>query len=218
MRRGAGVLCGAAGGVAGYAERASNDGGTMYMPVRAAYANPTYFAAYGRSPVMYRPVSTAGYAPAAGGYYAPCCTAKANAPTTVNYAPANSYAVTPAGMSSAGSEAAAYYGQPTTLNYVPPRYCVSADVLGGARVCVSAGDDVSAGDRTAGDVHAAGDVQHLPAAADAVLFVVESVHLVWAWSLVRTSACGPAPTTTYCGTAACGQPYYPVQPWSPWCL
>src|SRR5436190_14284842 len=45
--------------------------GMMYMPTTAAYANPTYFAAYGRSPATYRPVSAVGYAPPAGAYYAP---------------------------------------------------------------------------------------------------------------------------------------------------
>src|SRR5438876_7610973 len=104
--------------------------GTLYGPVAAAYANPTYFAAYGRSPAVYRPVSTVGYPPAAPGYYAPATgayyppaapTTAYYAPVTANYAPANSYAVSPAGLSSAGSEAAAYYGQPTPLNYVPPR-------------------------------------------------------------------------------------------------
>src|SRR5881227_3602047 len=29
--------------------------GMMYAPTTAAYANPNYFAAYGRSPVAYRP-------------------------------------------------------------------------------------------------------------------------------------------------------------------
>src|SRR5262249_52987338 len=43
----------------------------QYVPVRAAYANPTYYAAYGRSPVVYRPAGyTAGYAPTTA-YYAP---------------------------------------------------------------------------------------------------------------------------------------------------
>src|SRR5437667_2945166 len=110
-----------AAGPAYYVARPTSAGyaptGAMYMPVTAAYANPNYFAAYGRSPVAYRPVSVAGYAPAAGGYYAQ---PGAYAPVTANYAPANSYAVTPAGIS-AGSEAAAYFGQPTPLNYVPPQ-------------------------------------------------------------------------------------------------
>src|SRR5258707_15013376 len=41
-------------------------GGTLYAPVRAAYANPTYFGAYGGTPAVYRPVTAPGYAPAAG--------------------------------------------------------------------------------------------------------------------------------------------------------
>src|ERR1051325_4642594 len=41
---------------AGYAGQPAT--GTLYAPARAAYANPTYFAAYGRSPVVYRPVTT----------------------------------------------------------------------------------------------------------------------------------------------------------------
>src|SRR4029453_1578198 len=76
---------------AGYAAPPS---GTMYMPVRAAYANPTNFAAYGKSPVKYQPVS-AGYAPTGAGYYAP--TTAYYSPGTANYSPANSYAATPAG-------------------------------------------------------------------------------------------------------------------------
>src|SRR5437868_10469968 len=35
----------------------------QYVPVRAAYANPTYYAAYGRSPAVYRPVGYSGYPP-----------------------------------------------------------------------------------------------------------------------------------------------------------
>ena len=87
-------------------------GAVTYVPARVAYANPTYYAAYGRTPVMYRPVSANGYAPTTA-YYAP---------TTANYAPANSYAVQPAGMGSAGSEAAMQYAQPGTVNYVAPQY------------------------------------------------------------------------------------------------
>src|SRR5262245_57409804 len=188
--------------VAGYGVQPQ---GTMYMPVRAAYANPTYFAAYGRSPVMYRPVSTAGYAPS-GGYYAP---------VTANYAPTNSYTVTPAGLSSAGGEAAAYYGQPTTLNYVPPRYAYRT---GYAAVPVYTYRPVTV---------------YQPATGQPVTCMQASTcmtcqpqrtrcHSWWnpfTWfgsgRSCGASACGAAPTTTYCGAAACGQPYYPVQPVQP---
>jgi hypothetical protein len=133
---------------AGYA--AQQPVGVTYMPVTAAYANPTYFAAYGRSPVAYRPVTVAGYAPGmpTTAYYAP---------VTANYAPVNSYAATPAGFSSAGSEAAAYLGQPTTLNYVPPRV---------------------AGNGPADDLPASLDMHDVSAAANTMLLVVESVHVV----------------------------------------
>src|SRR5436305_6747661 len=35
----------------------SNGAGTMYVPTTAAYANPNYFAAYGRAPTMYQPTT-----------------------------------------------------------------------------------------------------------------------------------------------------------------
>src|SRR5262245_20435028 len=126
----------ATGYYAGYAP-SSGAAGVYYAarPVTVAYANPTYYAAYGGgAATAYRPtVAAAGYyqQPAAA-YYAPTYAARPvayyppqtayYAPTTVQYAPSQSYAISPAGGSSAGSEAAAYYGQPTTLNYVPPQF------------------------------------------------------------------------------------------------
>jgi hypothetical protein len=182
--------------------------GVMYMPVRAAYANPTYFAAYGRSPVAYQPVTTAGYAPAAG-YYTP---ARAYyAPVTANYAPANSYAVTPAGMSSAGSEAAAYLGQPTQLNYVPPRFAY--------RTTYSAVPVYAYRPVTTYQPITAQPVTCLQAStACQPMCQRQRSWFSWLhpsnWFSGHGSRCGAPPTTAYCGTAAsqCGQPYYPVQP------
>jgi hypothetical protein len=104
--------------VAGYP---SMPGAVTYVPARVAYANPTYYAAYGRAPVMYRPVSAAGYAPV-DAYTRNATEGVPYRPVTANYAPANSYAVQPAGMSSAGSEAGVRFAQPTTVNYVAPQY------------------------------------------------------------------------------------------------
>jgi len=186
---------------AGYAAPPS---GTMYMPVRAAYANPTYFAAYGKSPVAYQPVS-AGYAPTAAGY-AP--TTAYYAPVTANYAPANSYAVTPAGLSSAGSEAAAYYGQPTPLNYVPPRYAYRTTY---AAVPVYTYRPVTAYDPIVGQ-----PVTCMQASTCNTCQPQRSRCSSWwnpfTWFSHSSGCCAkPAPTTAYCGTG-CGQPYYPVQP------
>jgi hypothetical protein len=189
--------------------------GTMYVPTRAAYANPTYFAAYGRSPVMYQPVTTAGYAPVAGGYYAPTVR---YAPTTANYAPSNSYAVQPAGISSAGSEATAYFGQPTTLNYVPPRYSYRPTY---AQVPVYMYRPVTAYQPVTGQPTTC---LQASTCTTSMCQPQRTHFLSWlnpfTWfghsrsGRCGTSACGAAPTTTYCGTAACGQaqPYYPVQP------
>jgi hypothetical protein len=190
--------------------------GTMYMPVRAAYANPTYFAAYGRSPVAYRPVSTmgyptvAGYGPTTAGYasaagYAP--TTAYYAPVTANYAPANSYAVTPAGMSSAGSEAAAYFGQPTPPNYVPPRVAYRTTY---AAVPVYMYRPVTTYQPVMGQ-----PVTCLQASTATMCQPQRSRCFSWFNPLTWFShgSCGAAaPTTAFCGTGACGQPYYPTQP------
>src|SRR6476660_8417526 len=96
--------------------------GTLYAPARAAYANPTYFAAYGRSPAVYQPVGYSGYQPTTAYYGAGTAPTTAYyAPVTANYAPANSYAVTPSGLGSAGSEAVQRY-QAAPVNYVAPQY------------------------------------------------------------------------------------------------
>jgi hypothetical protein len=185
--------------------------GTMYMPATAAYANPTYFAAYGRSPTMYRPVSV-GYAPTAGGYYAQTAN---YAPVTANYAPANSYAVTPAGIM-AGSEAAAYFGQPYPLNYVPPRVTY--------RPTYSAVPVYMYRPMTAYQ-----PVPYQPGAVQPVTCMQPSMGSTcmpqarrcgsgfswlnpFTWFHRSSSCCGYAPpTTAYCGTG-CGQPYYPTAP------
>jgi hypothetical protein len=192
---------------AGYA--AQSPSGAMYVPTTAAYANPTYFAAYGRSPVAYRPVSTAGYAPAAAGYapsaagyYAPVTTSYA--PVTANYAPSNSYAVTPAGLGSAGSEAAAYFGQPTPLNYVAPRVAYRTTYM---PVPVYMYRPVTTYQPMTGQ-----PVTCLQASTCSTC-QPQRTHVWWnplTW--FRHSGCGsPPPTTSYCGTG-CPQPYYPVQP------
>lgn len=210
---------------AGYAGPSA---GTMYRPVTAAYANPNYFAAYGRSPVAYRPVSTAGYAPA-GAYYAPAAgvydarAAQAPAyyaPVTANYAPANSYAATPAGFGSAGSEAAAYYGQPTALNYVPPRFAYRTNYAPTPVYMyrpVTAYDPITAQPVTCLQASTATSCQPQRSRCFSLLNP-------FSW-FGRGNSCGsggcgstPVPTTAYCGTAAsqCGQqPYYPVQPFVP---
>lgn len=189
---------------AGYATRPS---GTMYMPVRAAYANPNYFAAYGTSTVAYRPVSASGAVAPAAAYYAP---------VTANYAPANAYAVTPAGSASAGSEAAAFYGQPANLNYVPPRFAYRTTY---AQVPVYMYRPVT----TYNPITAQPMTCLQPTTSSCCQTQRSRSWFSWlhpsSW-FNRSSSCGrscapaPAPTTSYCGTAAsqCGQPYYPVQP------
>src|SRR6185369_4120763 len=107
-----------AGYAGGYAMQPT---AVQYVPVRAAYANPTYYAAYGRSPAVYRPVGYSG-APTTAYYGAGAAPTTAYyAPVTANYAPANSYAVTPSGLSSSGSEAVVRY-QAAPVNYVAPQY------------------------------------------------------------------------------------------------
>ena len=190
---------------AGYAARPT---GTMYMPVRAAYANPNYFAAYGTSTVAYRPVAAANGAVApVSAYYAP---------VTANYAPANAYAVAPAGNASAGSEAAAFYGQPSNLNYVPPRFDYRTTY---AQVPVYMYRPVT----TYNPITAQPMTCMQPTTSSCCQTQRSRSWFSWlhpsSW-FNRSSSCGqscapaPAPTTSYCGTAAsqCGQPYYPVQP------
>jgi hypothetical protein len=182
--------------------------GVMYMPVRAAYANPTYFAAYGRSPTAYQPVTTAGYAPAAG-YYAP---------VTANYAPVNSYAVTPAGMSSAGSEAAAYYGQPAPVNYVPPRFAYRTTYAATPVYMyrpVTTYDPITAQPVTC--LQASTTCQPTCQRQQSWFSWLHPANWFSGSSSCSGSRCGAAPVTSYCGTAAsqCGQPYYPIQPVTP---
>jgi hypothetical protein len=196
---------------AGYAPRPT---GTMYVPVRAAYANPSYFAAYGASPVAYRPVTTTGYAPASGGYASAVPASAYYAPVTANYAPTNSYAVTPAGMSSAGSEAAAYYGHPTTLNYVAPRTAYRTTY---APVPVYMYRPVTTYDPiTAQPVTCLQATQSTCCQPQRSRSWFSWLHPSNWFGSSSGRGCGsaPAPTTSYCGAAAsqCGQPYYPVQP------
>lgn len=195
-----------------------------YVPVRAAYSNPTYFAAYGvpaaanRAPAGYYPAATtAYYAPQQTSYYPP---------TATNYAPTYSYAVTPAGSVSAGSEPAASYAQPMAVNYVPARYTYRPAY---AAVPVYMARPVTA----YSPVMAAQPVTYYQPAtcqpttcyqpAPATGCGSSSRHpLAWLhpfnWfrrSSCGTGGCGAAPTTAYCGTMACqpsgcGQPYYPA--------
>lgn len=191
--------------------------GTLYAPARAAYSNPAYFAAYGRSPVAYQPVSAAGYPPATAGYYAPAAgayyapaapTTAYYAPVTANYAPANSYAVSPAGLSSAGSEAAAYFGQPTPLNYVPPRVAYRTTY---APVPVYMYRPVTAYDPIVGQ-----PVTCMQASTCNTCQPQRSRCVWWnPFTWFSHGSCGsPPPTTAYCGSG-CGQPYYPTQPVTP---
>jgi hypothetical protein len=178
-----------------------------YMPVNAAYANPTYFAAYGAAPAAARaPVAAyypqtqaAYYAPQAGAYYAP---------TTANYAPNFSYAVSPAGSVSAGSEAAAYM-QPS-LNYVPARTTYRPAY---AAVPVYAYSPVTAYQPAA---YGQPNTCYQPAPAAPCQSSCRSSFswlnpFTWFRHGCGRPACGAAPTTAYC-TSGCGQPYYPVQP------
>src|SRR5262245_37113016 len=182
--------------------------GTVYMPVTAAYANPTYFAAYGRSAAAYQPVSV-GYAPTDGGYYAQAAN---YAPVTANYAPANSYAVTPAGINS-GAEAAAYFGQPTPLNYVPPRVTYRPTY---AAVPVYMYRPVTAYQPIAGQpvtcMQASTCNTCMPQAQRCGSCLSWLNPFNWfrhGSSCCGYSGCGAPPTTAYCGTG-CGQPYYPT--------
>lgn len=207
---------------AGYA---GTPGMVTYVPARVAYANPTYYSAYGRAPIMYRPVSAAGYAPTTA-YYAP---------VTANYAPANSYAVQPAGLGSAGSEAANYYGQPTTVNYAAPQYTYRpnyAQVPVYMYRPVTAYDPITAQPTTCLQPSTYNSCQPQPQRQRCF-----SLLNPFSWfgsgsscgsRGCGTSSCGPPscgqqPTscqTNYCGQAyqpsGCGQqPYYPVQPMTP---
>lgn len=195
---------------AGYAAPAT---GAMYRPVQATYANPAYFAAYGRSPVAYRPVSAAGYAPAAGGYYAP--TTAYYAPVTANYAPSNSYAVSPAGLGSAGSEAAAYFGQPTPLNYVPPQFSYRptyAAVPVYMYRPVTTYNPVTAQPQTCLQASTSNTCQPTRTRCGSWL---NPFNWFSRGSSCGSGGCGPAPTTAYCGTGCGQQPYYPAQPMTP---
>jgi hypothetical protein len=185
--------------------------GMFYAPVRVAYANPLYYAAYGRTAGA--PVMTTGYAP---GYAAPAGYA---APTSVNYAPANSYSVTPAGLGG-GSEGMAYYGQSTALNYVPPRFAYRTTY---AAVPVYAYRPMTAYDPVVGQPTTC--LQ--PATTSTCQPQRQSCSSWWnpfTWfsrGSCRGGGCGgcgapPAATTAYCcGSSSCGQPYYPVQPMTP---
>jgi hypothetical protein len=206
----------------------------QYAPVRAAYANPTYYAAYGRSPVVYRPVGyaagyspTAGYAPnATGGVpystgYAP--TTAYYAPVTANYAPANSYAVTPAGSMSAGSEAVVRY-QAAPVNYVAPQYTYRTNY---APVPVYMYRPVTAYDPIVGQpvtCMQASTCNTCQPQRSRCFSLLNPFTWFGSGSSCGRSSCGAPPScgstnscqTNYCGQQpSCGQPYYPVQPMTP---
>jgi hypothetical protein len=203
---------------AGYASPA----GTMYMPTTAAYANPNYFAAYGRAPTMYQP-TTAGYAPAAGGYYV---RSAGYGPVATNYAPANSYAVTPAGNMSAGSEAAAYYGQPYPVNYVQPAVSyrpayqavpvymyrpVAAYQPVTAYQPMMAYQPMAAQPTTCLQASSCtGCMPRAPRCGSSFSWLNPFNWFRHGGGGCGNTGCGAPPTTAYCNP--CGQPYYPTTP------
>jgi len=212
---------------------AAPGGGTVaYVPVTAAYRNPTYFAAYGGSPAA--PAASAGYGTGApiAAYYAPTTPAYYAPATTAYYAPSYGssygYAVSPAGLSSAGSEAPTAYGQPYPMNYVPPRFTYRmtyAPVPVYVYRPVTAYDPVIAQTSTCQKVAVATTCQPQPQRQS----WLSCLHPHNWFSWCRPRGCGTpaaAPTTSYCGapaiapttascTSGCGQPYYPTVPTTP---
>jgi hypothetical protein len=185
--------------------------GTAYVPVRAAYANPTYYGAYNAAPAGYR-AAPAAYATPTAAYYAPPNGAAYYAPVQANYAPANSYAVTPAGIAAAGTEAATYYGQPAAVNYVPPRYnyrTTYAAVPVYAYRPVTAYNSAMAQYSTCQQPIATTTCQTQRTRCFSWLN-----PFTWFQSSCGSTGCGPAavPTTAYCGAGGCAQPYYPAAP------
>ena len=188
-----------------------------YAPVRAAYANPTYFGAYNGSAGAYPAPVRAYYAPASGQY------ASAGdayyAPTTANYAPTNSYRVSPAGSTSAGAEAYYNYGQPTAVNYVPPRFTYRpayASVPVYMYRPVTVYDPITAQPVTCLQPTTTSQCQSQPRRSWFSWLNPFSWHQ-------SSGGCGaPPPRTSYCTTGYCGtapaaapcgqQPYYPAQP------
>jgi hypothetical protein len=186
--------------------------GTMYMPVRAAYANPTYYGAYNAAPDGYR-AAPAAYAAPTAAYYAPPNGAAQYAPVQANYAPANSYAVTPAGIAAAGSEAQAYYGQPAAVNYVPPRFnyrTTYAPVPVYMYRPVTAYNAAAAQYSTCQQPIATTTCQTQRTRCFSWLNPFTWFHR----GSCGAGGCAPAavPTTAYCGTGGCAQPYYPTAP------
>ena len=188
-----------------------------YVPVTAAYANPTYFGAYNAPAARYRTPVAAGYYPAqtttyyvprgavgyraapVAAYYAPQQVQVA--PTTVQYAPSNAYTVAPAGSMTSGAEAYYNYGQPGPINYVPPRFTYRTAY---AQVPVYMYRPV-----TVYDPITAQAVTCQKASTTSECQTTRSRW--WSWlnphSWHRTT-CG----TATCGTTGWGQPYYPAQP------
>lgn len=183
------------------------------VPTTAAYANPSYMAAYGAAPMQAQQPRYAYYGVAPVGY---------GAPVTAGYAPLQSYRVSPAGGSSAGAEAYTNYGQPTTVNYVPPRFVYRTTY---AQVPVYMWRPVT--------VLQPGTTQPVTCLQPTTTTQCQTQRRRW-WSHswfnwghsssgsggCGTTTCGTAPvatanvcTTNYCTTQACGQqPYYPTQP------
>lgn len=174
-----------------------------YVPVTAAYANPTYFGAYNAPAGRYRAPVVAGYFPAqTTTYYVPRGGAAYQvAPMAVQYAPSNAYTVAPAGSMTSGAEAYYNYGQPTRINYVPPRFTYRTAY---AQVPVYMYRPV-----TVYDPITAQAVTCQKACTTSECQTTRSRW--WSWldphSWHRTT-CG----TAACGATGCGQPYYPAQP------
>ncbi len=195
---------------AGYAPAA---GYVQAVPTTAAYANPSYMAAYGAAPMQAQQPRYAYYGVAPVGY---------GAPVTAGYAPLQSYRVSPAGGSSAGAEAYANYGQPQAVNYVPPRFVYRTTY---AQVPVYMYRPVT--------VLQPGTGQPVTCLQPTTTTQCQTQRRRWwshSWfnwgnsscgsSGCGTTTCGTAPVTTanvcttnYCTTQACGQqPYYQTQP------
>ena len=199
-----------------------------YMPVTAAYANPSYAAAYGAAlshaqsySASYAQPYTQQYAqqPATAAYYSPATTAY-YAPAPAGYAPLQAYRVTPAGGASAGAEAYAGYGQPTAINYVPPRFAYRTSY---APVPVYMYRPVTVYDPVT--------AQPVTCLQPATVTGCQTQRHRWfghGWfSWLKHGGCGAAPapaavplaapTVTYCAGGSCQvpcgqQPYYPAQP------
>ncbi|MDX1948513.1 MAG: hypothetical protein SFU86_24215 [Pirellulaceae bacterium] len=194
----------------------------QFVPVRTAFANPAYLGAYNMPASAMMPVGQ----PATTAFMAPQTMVAPQAmvaPTTVRFSPTFSYAASPAGNVSSGAEAFAGFGQPQPINYVAPRVVYRTTMM---PVTVYAWRPVT----TYQPVTAQPTTCLQPAAPTTSCQTARSRTGFLSWlnpfnwgSCGRSSGCGAAPTTSFCGAAACqpattcgtsgcGQPYYPAQP------